>query len=601
MGFELRAGISDRVVAAPVARLRFGLIVATALSSGLVVHRPAQAQDAASLSSIQAQIAQLQSQLKRLQRQAAARDEALRSAQADAAQARADAAQAVSRTATYAAASRGMPLSAPPGYYPQGPAPAMGSGMAMPNSAATSLQSASPASITTTAVDKTNPVLRLGGVTVTLGGYFDTTEIYRSRNLTSATSTPFNAIPYDNSANAHVSEFRMTAQPTRFSVLAQGSSGTGKSLAAYLEGDFNGAATTSNSNQTNSYTPRVRLAYTTFDDKVDGLHLLVGQEWSLATGSTVGITPRKELIPATIDASYVVGWVYTRAPQIRVVKDFGGKFWLGASIEAPQETYSSAVLTASPATLPNGSTLTFNNPGGGYLNQLANYSYDTAPDVVIKAAADTGFGHYEAYGLGRAFRTHTALLGVGNTDTVLGGGVGGDLSIHVIPKYLDLVGNVLVGDGIGRYGAGQLPDATFDASGHPVPLRGSIGLVGLIAHPSPSFDLYGYVGSEQTAKSTFATSVTKSGVTTTTGYGYGTPLASNSGCVSETFSCSAQTRALDDITVGAWWRFLQGGFGTVQAGVQYEYVKKIAFSGKGGRPETDDNMVYFSLRYLPFQ
>jgi hypothetical protein len=351
-------------------RHRWTLLAATTLLGGLVAV-PAAAQDASQLAAIQAQISQLQAELRRLQRQAAARDAALKKAQADAAQARAEASQAMQRaqatptpTPTYA------PAPPPPGNYAQGPAQGGGFSLGTPNPGATSLQSVSPASITTTLVDQNNPTLRLGGVTVTLGGYLDTTALYRSRNLTGGISTSFNSIPFSNNVNAHLDEFRMTAQPSRFSLLVQGNPGPDVNLAGYAEFDLNGAATTSNSNQSNSYTPRLRLAYAQYDDTADGWHVLTGQEWSLATGNLVGITPRKELVPPTIDANYLPGYVYTRQPQIRVVKDFGQTLWLGASLEAPQETYSFTGVSgfASGSKLPGGQTITFNSSGGSYLN-----------------------------------------------------------------------------------------------------------------------------------------------------------------------------------------------------------------------------------------
>ncbi len=344
------------------------------------------------------------------------------------------------------------------------------------------------------------------------------------------------------------------------------------------------------------------------DDSRYGLHLLFGQDWSLAVGNLVGITPRKELIPPVIDAGYFPGFVYTRAPQVRVVKDFGGRYWLGASLEAPQETYSFAGATASTSvpnlTLPPlsgqkaGDALTFNSLGSGYLNSTTSYSYDTAPDIIVKAAADPGWGHYEAYGLGTFFKARTSVLGAGDTRTVFGGGVGGSTVLPIVAKYVDLTGNVLAGYGVGRYGASQLPDATFKANGAPAPLPEIIGNVGIVAHPVKSVDLYTFVGTEQIGRSSF----TAGSGSKTAGFGYGTSFVATAGCGIElATTCSAQTRALDDVTIGAWWRFLHGGFGTLQAGVQYSYVKKIAFHGVGGKPDTDENIAFFTLRYLPFQ
>ena len=581
--------------------LRAGaLLAATALAGGLFASHPAAAQDASQLQAIQQQISQLQAQLRRLQREAASRDTALRQAQEDAAQARAQAAQAMQQASVRPAPP---PAAYPPGTYAQGPQQGGGGGFTFgtPNPNASSLASASPSSITTTSVDQNNPTFHLGGVTVTLGGFIDTTAIYRSRNLTAGTSTNFNGIPYGNSVNAHLDEFRLTAQPSRFSMLIQGSPGPKVNLAGYVEFDLNAAGLTANSNQVNGYQPRVRLAYAQYDNGNNGLHLLAGQNWTMATGNLVGITPRKESLPPVIDANFLPGFVYLRQPQIRVVKDFGGKFWLGASLEAPQETYSLAGATASTGVpnlvLPDGQSLTFNSLGGTYLNSTTSYSYDTAPDMIVKAAADTGFGHYEAYGLGRFFKTRTSVLGAGSTHTVFGGGVGGSTVIPIVPKLIDFTGNILAGYGVGRYGASQLPDASFKANGDPSPLPEIMGTVGIVAHPVKSVDLYTFLGTESIGRSTFTTGKGSK----TTGFGYGTSYVSTAGCDIELGSCSAQTRALDDVSIGGWWRFLHGGFGTVQAGAEYSYVKKIAFHGTGGKPDTDDNVVFFTLRYLPFQ
>jgi hypothetical protein len=66
-------------------------------------------------------------------------------------------------------------------------------------------------------------------------------------------------------------------------------------LSGYYETDFLGVGNTSNYNQSNSWAPRLRHAYFTYDNNVPfGFHFLAGQTWSLATANQVGITPRKE-------------------------------------------------------------------------------------------------------------------------------------------------------------------------------------------------------------------------------------------------------------------------------------------------------------------
>ena len=434
---------------------------------------------------------------------------------------------------------------------------------------------------------------------MTLGGFTDLTGIYRSRNLTSGTGTTFNTIPFSSSQNAHTGELRGTAQVSRFSLLVQGHPGDHSLISGYGEFDFNASAASANSYQSNSYTPRIRHLYATYDDSKYGIHILAGQTWSFLTPETVGMIPRKEQIPLVIDTNYVPGFTWDRNPQLRVAKDFDNKYWIGASIEAPQTNYSFA--TASGGVLPLqpgqrvGSTIDYSNPGNNTLNPSANYSIDVAPDVIVKAAADPGFGHYEAYGLGRFMKSRVSVVGAGNDKVTFAGGVGGAATVPLIPKYLDITGDALAGYGIGRYGAGQLPDATFKANGAPAPLPELVAMVGLIGHPVKSVDLYGYAGMEQIGRKTF-----RSGATT---YGYGSSTVINTGCDIEldTSTCNAQTRSLVNGSVGGWWRFLHGGFGTLLAGTQYSYTKRIAFHGVGGRPKTDENAVFVTLRYLPFQ
>src|SRR6266567_1253607 len=172
-------------------------------------------------------------------------------------------------------------------------------------------------------------------VKVTLGGFVTADTVFRARNQVNDTGTSFTAIPYPFSPLYGEHEFHGSARQSRLSVLAEGNIDPKQKLAAYWESDFMGVATNSNYTETNSWALRVRNAYLTYDNTAWGFHLLAGQSWSLLTQNTVGITPRKENIPLTIDADYVDGFNYTRGWQIRLVQDFGQKVWLGVSVETP--------------------------------------------------------------------------------------------------------------------------------------------------------------------------------------------------------------------------------------------------------------------------
>ena len=139
--------------------------------------------------------------------------------------------------------------------------------------------------------------------------------------------------------------------------------------------------------------------------------------------------------------------------------------------------------------------------------------------------------------------------------------MGGSVTLPLLPKRIELTRNVLAGYGVGRYGSGQLPDATLKANGAPSPLPEAIAMVGLIGHPLSSVDIYGYLGTEQISQKTIGVNGT--------GSGYGSSSAANSGCQIELSTvCYAQTQSLVGLAVGGWWRFLSGNFGTMMFGGQ---------------------------------
>ena len=39
----------------------------------------------------------------------------------------------------------------------------------------------------------------------------------------------------------------------------------------------------------------------------------------------------------------------------------------------------------------------------------------------------------------------------------------------------------------------------------------------------------------------------------------------------------------------------------MQVGAQYSYTRRMAFQGVGPTPQSDENMVFLSFRYYPFQ
>ena len=545
------------------ANLKIMLFAATAIGA-VSLAGPASAQSAdAQISRIEQQIKALQDELKSVQRNLAARDAQVKAARAEAA-----AANQRAQAATTQAVAAAPPVQA---------------SVAAPSSPPGKLGA-----------------FRVGGVTVTLGGFIAAEGIYRTRNQTADVGSSFSTgIPFPQSPNYHTGEFRGSARQSRISLLAQGDADDQTHLGAYFETDFLSSGTTSNSTESNSYTLRLRQAYATLDKTDWGVHVLGGQAWSLMTMNKVGIVPRQENTPLTIDAQYVPGFNWARQWQLRVDKDFDDhRFWLAASIEEPQTSYYTG---PNGLGVLGGATATITNLGGSQLNATNNYSDDIAPDVIVKAAWDPGYGHYEAFGVARFLHDRVSVVGDGHNNTTLAGGIGVGTIIPIIPSKLDFQFSGMAGYGIGRYGSAQLPDAILSQTGTPVAIPEIMGLAGLIAHPVPAVDVYSYVGTEQEGRKSF----TEAGK----GYGYGSPLYSNAGCGIElsTAACTANTSGVVQGTIGTWWRFLKGDYGTMQVGAQYSYTRRSTFSGTAatrggnGAPSTDENIIMFSFRYLPFQ
>lgn len=448
----------------------------------------------------------------------------------------------------------------------------------------------------------------IGDTTVAFGGYAAAESVYRNRFEGADIGSDYNTgIPFAASPNFHRPEFRGSARQSRLSLLVQSNPEKDVSLSSYVESDFLGSAVTANSRESNSYTPRLRQFYATYDRNDTGFHFLGGQAWSLVTLFKDGLTARKENVPLTIDAQYNVGFNWTRNWQLRATQEFlDKKLTAGLSVESPQAVTggNGAAATALGGNTNNfcsGSGCAQGLAGAGLLNSTTSYSNDYMPDVIAKIALDPGWGHYELYGIGRAFQNRTTLTagGGGANHLTVGGGVGAGAILPVIPEKLDFQVSALAGYGIGRYGSAQFPDFTIAPDGHVVPIPEVEALVGIIGHPTPAWDLYAYAGTEQVEKKTWSFSGGTGGMT-----GYGNPNVNNAGCNIETptaASCSPFTSSVDQIQLGAWWRLYQGRYGNMAVGASGSYVKRYTFAGIGGSPSTDDTIIMTSFRYYPFQ
>jgi hypothetical protein len=467
--------------------------------------------------------------------------------------------------------------------------------------------------------------LYLGGMSITPGGFLELGSVTRDHFIGADMATPFGNIPFANVPSSHSAEFRFSARRSRLSFLTLGDVNPTTHLSGFGEFDFLGAAQTANTNESNSFNPRIRQLYMTADNDDYGAHLLAGQAWTLATMNVVGIVPRTENTPLVIDDQYVPGFVWARQPQIRVTKDFDQTLWFALSAENPATTFGGitpvlpdggtivntlgAVGTAFPQSSIVGGSL-FNNGNALSLNQM--------PDIIGKAAWDPTIGdrtiHMEVLGIFRQFNDRIIYpFGTGtvnpfgspipnhNNQTV-GDAVGASILVPIVPKVLDARFSGMTGRGIGRYGASQLADVTFKSDGSLAPIPETILLAGLTWHALPGLDFYTYAG-EEDENASFGSSAVKGSAP----FGYGNPAFVNTGCNIEdfgtgtgAFACNGNTKLVRQITGGFWDDIYKGAFGRLAGGLQYSFTQKFGFVGVGGRPERNENIFFTSLRYYPF-
>jgi hypothetical protein len=474
--------------------------------------------------------------------------------------------------------------------------------------------------------------LHYKGITITPGGFAAAEFVRRSRALAADINTPFNSVTMPGASQNSLSEFFGSGRQSRISALAEGRLKSA-TLSGYVEADFLSAGVTSNNNESNSYTLRQRQAWgqAALDN---GFTFTGGQMWSLVTETKHGMDNRTEAVPMTIDPQYTVGFSWARQYGLRVSKNFGNKVWLAAALENAQATISSHNNADNFLVGSQGASGGLYNAGAsasatGTAANLANYSFNPSPDIIVKAAFEPGFGHYEVFGIYSRFRDRvfpcgevasaTTLCGgstvagpnaLGASDaSTNGGGVGANVRWSFVNKRLDFGLHGLTGRGIGRYGTGGLPDSAVYANGGLDLIRSYQGLATLEWH-GKKLDVYLNGGGEYAGRAAGYDPIENKFI------GYGSPFLSNKGCYSETApvvgsgffpgslsSCTSDTRILMEGTVGFWYRLYTGPKGRFQYGGQYSYVTRDTWSGTGFTPGIGvspsgmDNMVFTSFRY----
>ena len=459
------------------------------------------------------------------------------------------------------------------------------------------------------------------GINITPGGYAEAAFIRRSRALAADLPTPYNSLTMPGASQSRMPEFFGSGRQSKMTAFVDGRL-KNVDLSSYVSADFLSAGVTSNSNQTNSYTLRLRQAWAQakFDN---GWSFLGGQVWSLVTENGKGISPDDDLgrtndaRPKTIDPSYNVGFVFARQYGIRLTKNFGNKVAIAFAVENPQATLT---------THGNASNFLVGEAGANNsYNTTANYSFNPAPDIIAKIAFDPGFGHYEVLGLIDRFTVRVfpcaevlatqscggAAAGVASVANAFSsskesGGLGASARWNFANRVtFGLKG--FGGSGVGRYAPAGLADAAINANGTLHLLRNLQGLTTLEVKVTKKLDFVGYGGVEYASRAISYDPLGNKGAGTLVGYG--APTFVNSGCYTEVLpgsggfsptglaNCTADTRAVIEGTAGFWYKFYSGPRGRFQFGADYSYVTRNAWSGVGGQPHGIDNMIFTSFRY----
>jgi TolA-binding protein len=532
-------------------------------------------------------------------------------------------------------------------------------------------------------------VLHYKGITISPTNSFLAGEtIYRTHATGSDIPTPFSSLPYEHADAYALSEFYGTARQSRIALMAEGKTGSA-TLRGYYEADWLGTGVTSNNNESNSYVLRQRVLWGQAALN-NGWAFTGGQLWSMATEDRKGISNLSQdiLLPLTIDPNYVPGFVWERQYGFRVTKTYDHVAF-GIAAENPQllytatlagntpyavlgstgtngGLYNSAISTCSPST----SIVNYTNQVNGGVDtyvpvyktvnactNINNYSFNVMPDIIIKAALDPSFGHFEFFGIGRYAHetvypgetTNGNLYG-GLKDIVTGatvapalstagsynnsialGGLGASGRVSLLTNRLTVGLKGLYGPGVGRYGSTTLSDVTSTAGGELTPLHNLSALGTVELAPTPRLIIYmnyggDYAGRNSGVGSTLgAPTATKDaagvwgghwGAPSKAAVGYGSPLLSNSACLTSAApgysgsstgfypggSCGAQTKDVQEATVGYWYDFYKGEYGRLRQGIQYGYAVRngwsgAAVSGVGVGAKGIDNMFWTSFRY----
>ena len=416
------------------------------------------------------------------------------------------------------------------------------------------------------------PALNAGPTEVRISGYLGVTGIYRSTNAGGGTGTSFGSIPYADTGEGHLSEARLSAQSSRLSIRVNAAPAAGHpTLAGYFEMDFNGATSGSTAVTSNGVGFRLRHAFGVTQYR--GKYAVAGgQAFSLMTPARdqLSIWPSEYEMSHAVDVNYVAGLVWARQPQVRFTYRPSAAFNWAISVENPEQQIGNG-LVRLPSCCTDDLAAQFNTGDDGLAVP------NLMPDIVSRAAFNSGGLHLDAGGVFRVFRD--SVKPYADSFTRAGGGA----SVNGRFRYASAgqaIGQTSYGAGMGRYIGGLVPDVSISADGAIHPIRTASWVAGLEQRLGPSTSIALY----------------DSGVAADTSYsfdpdgtfiGFGYPGSPN-----------ADNRRIHEITgMFAWQAWQIEGRGSMQWNTQVSWLRRSPWS-QGSGPASASALLFFTqVRY----
>jgi len=427
----------------------------------------------------------------------------------------------------------------------------------------------------------------IGDAVFTPGGFVDFENIFRTTNTQNNIATNFAAIPYSNTAQGHLTEYRATAQYSRFNLKIEDKVGANDVL-GYCEADFSGNDATNVYEVVNGHTLRLRLC---FMDLQRGKWEFTGGQvysWLTPNRNGVGSIPADEATTYNEDQNFQVGLTFTRAAEFRVAYHPNDHWAFGVGIEDPNQYIGTFV--ALPSAFASTVSSQFDN--GAQIG-----APNLFPDILSKIAYDTKFAgrHLHLEGVGLITGARSAVVPIGekfySSHSVVGGGGSLAGNVEIFHNLLFLV-NAFWSEGGSHYLVSDGPQVVLrpNAAGtdiFPSMIHTGAGLAGLewIASKRSAFAVY--YGEDYFGRNFFRDTTNTANPNTIIGYGGpGSPNTNNRTIQEATFDW-----------LQTFWK--SDKYGALQYYTQYSYVSRDPWFVAPGAPRNAHlSMIYTGFRYV---